>query len=246
MLKIVIADDEFPARQELRALLETDSTLKIIAECEHGQAVLDYFSTNTADAVFLDIEMPVLDGLTVAEKLKSLSRPPKIIFSTGFDQFAVRAFELEAFDYILKPYTQTRLQTTIAKLQKTLQAQSQQYLPQRGDFLARLSLWNNNKLLVFNPQEEIYLIKTDTSKKILIYTNKGVLESNLPLKTLEEKLSPCGFLRTHKSYIVNMNKVREIIPWFNDTYILTLENCLEKEIPVSRHFIQSFKNFLNL
>ena len=99
---------------------------------------------------------------------------------------------------------------------------------------------------IFNPKEEIYLIKTDTSKKILIYTNKGILESNLPLKTLEEKLRPCGFLRTHKSYIVNMNKVREIIPWFNDTYILTVENCLEKEIPVSRHFIQSFKTFLNL
>ena len=137
MLKIVIADDEFPSRQELRALLETNSNLEIIAECEHGEAVLD-------------------------------------------------------------------------------------------------------------PKEEIYLIKTDTSKKILIYTNKGILESNLPLKTLEEKLRPCGFLRTHKSYIVNMNKVREIIPWFNDTYILTVENCLEKEIPVSRHFIQSFKTFLNL
>ena len=108
MLKIVIADDEFPARQELRALLETNSNLEIIAECEHGQAVLDYFSNNTADAVFLDIEMPVLDGLTVGEKLKTLPKPPKIIFSTGFDQFAVRAFELEAFDYILKPYTKTR------------------------------------------------------------------------------------------------------------------------------------------
>ena len=162
--------------------------------------------------------MPVLDGLAVGEKLKTLPNPPKIIFSTGFDQFAVRAFELEAFDYILKPYTKTRLQATVIKLQKVLQNQSQQQLPS----------------------------KTDTSKKILIYTNKGILESNLPLKTLEEKLCPCGFLRTHKSYIVNMNKVREIIPWFNDTYILTVENCLEKEIPVSRHFIQSFKTFLNL
>ena len=79
MLKIVIADDEFPSRQELRALLETNSNLEIIAECEHGEAVLDYFSNNTADAVFLDIEMPVLDGLAVGEKLKTLSNPPKII-----------------------------------------------------------------------------------------------------------------------------------------------------------------------
>ncbi|WP_443686813.1 LytTR family DNA-binding domain-containing protein, partial [Phascolarctobacterium faecium] len=139
-----------------------------------------------------------------------------------------------------------RLQATVIKLQKVLQNQSQQQLPSRCNFPIKLSIWNNNKLLVFNPKEEIYLIKTDTSKKILIYTNKGILESNLPLKTLEEKLCPCGFLRTHKSYIVNMNKVREIIPWFNDTYILTVENCLEKEIPVSRHFIQSFKTFLNL
>jgi DNA-binding LytR/AlgR family response regulator len=184
--------------------------------------------------------------MAVGEKLKTLPNPPKIIFSTGFDQFAVRAFELEAFDYILKPYTKTRLQATVIKLQKVLQNQSQQQLPSRCNFPIKLSIWNNNKLLVFNPKEEIYLIKTDTSKKILIYTNKGILESNLPLKTLEEKLCPCGFLRTHKSYIVNMNKVREIIPWFNDTYILTVENCLEKEIPVSRHFIQSFKTFLNL
>lgn len=80
MLKIVIADDEFPSRQELRALLETNSNLEIIAECEHGEAVLDYFSNNTADAVFLDIEMPVLDGLAVGEKLKTLPNPPKIIF----------------------------------------------------------------------------------------------------------------------------------------------------------------------
>ena len=94
MLKIVIADDEFPSRQELRALLETNSNLEIIAECEHGEAVLDYFSNNTADAVFLDIEMPVLDGLAVGEKLKTLPNPPKIIFSTGFDQFAVRALSL--------------------------------------------------------------------------------------------------------------------------------------------------------
>lgn len=122
----------------------------------------------------------------------------------------------------------------------------QQQAPARGDFPIRLSLWADNKLLVFDPKEEIYLIKTDAGKKIQIYTSKGILESNLPLKVLEEKLNPCGFLRTHKSYIVNMNKVREIIPWFNDTYILTVENCPEKEIPVSRHFIHSFKNFLNL
>ena len=152
MLKIVIADDEFPSRQELRALLETNSNLEIIAECEHGEAVL-----------------------AVGEKLKTLPNPPKIIFSTGFDQFAVRAFELEAFDYILKPYTKTRLQATVIKLQKVLQNQSQQQLPSRCNFPIKLSIWNNNKLLVFNPKEEIYLIKTDTSKKILIYTNKGIL-----------------------------------------------------------------------
>ena len=89
MLKIVIADDEFPSRQELRALLETNSNLEIIAECEHGEAVLDYFSNNTADAVFLDIEMPVLDGLAVGEKLKTLPNPPKIIFSKFFYFFPI-------------------------------------------------------------------------------------------------------------------------------------------------------------
>ena len=99
MLKIVIADDEFPSRQELRALLETNSNLEIIAECEHGEAVLDYFSNNTADAVFLDIEMPVLDGLAVGEKLKTLPNPPKIIFSTGFDHSGGKTGALIADDH---------------------------------------------------------------------------------------------------------------------------------------------------
>lgn len=246
MLKIVIADDEFPARQELRALLESNSALKVIAEFEHGQAVLDYFAHYSADVVFLDIEMPVIDGLTVAQHLNALPKPPKIVFSTGFDQFAVRAFELQAFDYILKPYTNQRLEAAVLRLKAAVRSNDSCKVVCPDNFPIKLSLWSANKLLVFDPKEEIYLVKTDPSKKILIYTDKGILESNLPLKSLEEKLQPCGFLRTHKSYIVNMNKVREVIPWFNDTYILTLENCHEKEIPVSRHFIQSFKNFLNL
>lgn len=103
MLKIVIADDEFPSRQELRALLETNSNLEIIAECEHGEAVLDYFSNNTADAVFLDIEMPVLDGLAVGEKLKTLPNPPKIIFSTGFDQSQYEPSNLKLSITFLSP-----------------------------------------------------------------------------------------------------------------------------------------------
>ena len=248
-MRILICDDDALAIEQIHKNLKSFFTYNHtkcpeIISYSCGEDLLS--DTGNKDIVFLDIEMPVLDGLAVGEKLKTLPNPPKIIFSTGFDQFAVRAFELEAFDYILKPYTKTRLQATVIKLQKVLQNQSQQQLPSRCNFPIKLSIWNNNKLLVFNPKEEIYLIKTDTSKKILIYTNKGILESNLPLKTLEEKLRPCGFLRTHKSYIVNMNKVREIIPWFNDTYILTVENCLEKEIPVSRHFIQSFKTFLNL
>lgn len=246
MLKILLADDEYPARQELRSLLADYSELQIVAECEHGQAVLDYLANDTVDVIFLDIEMPVLNGLDVTQKLQALPKPPKIVFLTGFDQFAVRAFELEAFDYILKPYTQSRLDMTILKLQNAFNATAPNQSQPDSNFPVKLSLWQNNKMLVFNPKEEIYLIKTDSIKKLLIYTNKGILESALPLKVLEAKLAPCGFLRTHKSYIVNMNKVREVIPWFNDTYILTLENCPEKEIPVSRHFIQSFKNFINL
>lgn len=242
MIKVVIVDDEFPTRQELSSILQNINDVEIVAQCSIGQELLDYLQNNTADIVFLDIEMPQVNGLEIARIIRStISNPPLIVFSTGYGQFAVQAFELQAFDYVLKPYTQERILLTIMRF-RNQKKQMENIAPK--DIL-KLPVWHNDKMILLNPVEEISLIRAE-QQRVIVTTNTGEYEINAALKDVELKLKNLGFLRTHKSFIVNISKIREIIPWFNDTFILTLENCSQKEIPVSRHYLPEFKKILNI
>jgi len=243
MIRIIIVDDEFPTRQELSSFLLNIKDVEIVAECSLGQEALDFLNREQADLIFLDIEMPQVNGIEIAKIIKStVNNPPYIIFATGFDQFAVKAFELNAFDYILKPYSQERILASIMRF-RNLKMQLSDKKPS-SEYL-KFPIWHNEKMILLNAETDISLIKSD-QQRIMVYSEKGVFEISTPLKDLEQKLSGHGFLRTHKCFIVNINKVREIIPWFNDTFILTLENCSQKDVPVSRHYLQGFKKFINL
>ncbi len=242
MIRTIIVDDEYPTRQELASILGNIRDVEIVAECSIGQEALEYLESNTADIIFLDIEMPLINGLEIAKIIRStIPNPPQIVFSTGYGQFAVQAFDLQAFDYVLKPYTPERILVTIMRY-RNLKKQTQSAKP-KDSF--KLPIWHNEKMILLNPETEISLVRAEL-QKIIISTDKGEFEINTPLKDIEQKLRNHGFLRTHKSYIVNISKIREIIPWFNDTFILTLENCSQKEIPVSRHYLPDFKKLLNL
>lgn len=242
MIKVVIVDDEFPTRQELSSILQNINDVEIVAQCSIGQELLDYLQNNTADIVFLDIEMPQVNGLEIARIIRStISNPPLIVFSTGYGQFAVQAFELQAFDYVLKPYTQERILLTIMRFRN--QKKQMEKITPKDNF--KLPVWHNDKMILLNPVEEISLIRAE-QQRVIVSTNKGEFEISASLKDVEQKLKGLGFLRTHKSFIVNISKIREIIPWFNDTFILTLENCSQKEIPVSRHYLPDFKKILNI
>ncbi|MCQ2358796.1 MAG: LytTR family DNA-binding domain-containing protein [Phascolarctobacterium sp.] len=242
MIKVVIVDDEFPTRQELSSILQNINDVEIVAQCSIGQELLDYLQNNTADIVFLDIEMPQVNGLEIARIIRStISNPPLIVFSTGYGQFAVQAFELQAFDYVLKPYTQERILLTIMRFRN--QKKQMENIAPKDIF--KLPVWHNDKMILLNPMEEISLIRAE-QQKVIVSTNNGEYEINASLKDVELKLKNLGFLRTHKSFIVNISKIREIIPWFNDTFILTLDNCSQKEIPVSRHYLPEFKKILNI
>jgi len=241
MLNVIIVDDELPSRMELTSILEKIKDLKIAATCSLGQEALDYLQNNQADLIFLDIEMPQITGLEVAKIIRStIPNPPAIIFSTGFSEFAVTAFELNAFDYILKPYTTERILTSIMRFRNQQKQKNSVHTEQ-----LKLPVWKNDKAIVLNAEEDIILIQAG-EQQTEIYTEKDMYEISAPLKDLETKLQEHGFLRTHKSFIVNINKVREVTPWFNDTYVLTLDKCPVKDIPVSRHYMQEFKNWLNM
>lgn len=242
MIRTIIVDDEYPTRQELATILSNISDIEIVAQCAIGQELLDYLQNSTVDIVFLDIEMPQINVLDIARIIRTtIPNPPQIVFSTGYGQFAVQAFDLQAFDYVLKPYTQERILITIMRY-RNFKKQTNN-IKHKDSF--KLPIWHNDKMILLNPETEISLIRAQ-EQKIIVSTNNGEFEINTPLKDLEQKLKDHGFLRTHKSYIVNIGKIREIIPWFNDTFILTLENCDYKEIPVSRHYLPDFKKFLNI
>lgn len=248
-LKVLIVDDELPARQELRCILEDIGNIDVIGECFNGRQALDFIQSNQVDVVFLDIEMPVLDGLGVAEKLAQKEHSTKIIFTTGFSEFAVRAFELNASDYVLKPYTQERLEMTVSRLTKDSSASTnkEEYETMHYNSMkpAKLAIWDKDRLVLLEPENDVLFFKSE-NRKTLVYSKKGIIESPLLLKNIEKRFQERGFLQVHKSYIVNFSMIKEVVPWFNDTYVLKLHDYNGEEIPVSRHFLPNFKKAIQI
>ena len=250
-LRVIIVDDEFPAREELKCILEEMGDIEIIGQCEDGDEALPLIKRLAPEVVFLDIQMRLKDGLVTAGEILELSYPPSIVFSTGFSQYATRAFELNAVDYILKPYSIERVNKTVDRLRQLHQVRGQAdplppILPSDACLASQnLCVWSGDRILVIQPSE-IFFAETATNRQTQLHTEKGVLFTKTPLKDLEEMLKQHRFLRTHKSYLVNLNKVTEVIPWFNSTYVLALANCEEKNIPVARYFVKEFNQVMGI
>lgn len=243
----LIVDDEMPARSELHYILDHIQSVQVLGECTNGQEALEFLRTHNVDIIFLDIEMPVMDGIEAAKQINNLALDTKIVFSTGFDQFAIQAFELKVFDYVLKPYNEDRITDTITRLLSNIG----QKIPSNieGEIVCphnKFAIYSNEKFVVLNPKEDIIMIKSEKSNYTLFYTTKGILTSKILLKDAEEKLFNMGFCRTHKCFIVNLNMIEEIIPWFNETFLLILQNFNKEEVPVSRHYIKPFKKLMKI
>jgi DNA-binding LytR/AlgR family response regulator len=243
-LKVLVVDDELPAREELKCILEELDGIMVSGECEDGEDVLAAIEKNLPDIVFLDIQMRSQDGLVTAETLLNLDKPPHIIFCTGFSQYAAKAFELNAVDYILKPYSIERVKKSVEKVKK-FKGFMEQKVEQVELRSGNICVWSSERIIVIHP-EKIIFARSDEKRQTLLYTEQGNYHTKFTLKELNEMLKNRSFLRTHKSYLVNLDKVREVIPWFNNTYILVLENCNETNIPVARHYIKQFNQIMGI
>ncbi|MEI7385745.1 LytTR family DNA-binding domain-containing protein [Pectobacterium versatile] len=249
-MKAIIVEDEFLAQQELSYLIKQHSDITIEATFDDGLDVLKYLQHNDVDAIFLDINIPSLDGVWLAKNISKFAHKPYIIFITAYKEHAVEAFEVEAFDYILKPYHESRIITMLRKLETTWQQRqiapaietgAQASAPRSAQHT--INLMKDERIIVTDINNIYYAAAQE--KVTLVYTRRE--EFIMPMNITEfcSRLPEEYFFRCHRSYCVNLTKIREIVPWFNNTYILRL-NDLDFEVPVSRSKIKAFRSLMRL
>lgn len=249
-IRVCIIDDEAPARRELKFLLGQMDDVEITCEAASGTAGLRKIREHNPDVVFLDINMPGLNGLELSQILADLPAQPLIVFATAYEQYALQAFDVSAFDYILKPFEQERLQKTFAKIRRTLdqssartQTELHQPLPETCRVI-KIPAYKNDRIIPLSP-EKIFCARA-VEGDVVIQTSDGLFPTKSTLNDLEQKLAPCGFIRTHRSSLVNLQHIAEIIPWFNGSYKLILSDRQKTEILVSRYNAKDLKKHFDI
>ncbi|MGL4641730.1 MAG: LytR/AlgR family response regulator transcription factor [Cetobacterium sp.] len=240
MIKCVIVEDEFPAREELKFFINSNTNFQIEKEFENPIDALKYIEANEVDVVFLDINMPELDGMTLGKIIHRVNKNIKLVFISAYKDFAVEAFEIKAFDYILKPYSEDRIITLLENIVekiKKIDSAPKDYN------IKKITVNSDSKMLVVSTDNILY-IEAD-EKETNIFMKEIMYTSKLKISQLENILSEELFFRCHRSYIVNIDKIIEVEPWFNGTYILKVSNSNFK-IPVSRNKVKELKEILTI
>jgi two-component system response regulator LytT len=243
-LSAVIVDDEQLARDELAYLLKNAGDVNVVAQGKNGLEAVNLIKEHNPDLVFLDVQMPGLDGFGVIKKLLDKKiRLPKIVFATAFDQYAVKAFEVNAVDYLLKPFDKKRVAQSLQKARskqedlpaeriETLMRMLESHKPQP----AKILLKTGGRLMLMDQRD---ICHASIEDGVITVTTRGVngIEGQSNCRTIEElsdSLDSNLFWRAHRSYLVNINHIREVVPWFKSSYQLRMDDKRATEIPVSR------------
>lgn len=249
-IKVMIAEDEWLARKELVYLLGQEEEIELMPHASNGKELLELVNEWEPDAIFLDIHMPELDGMQAARLLKNAGQAPLIVFTTAHDDHAVEAFGLNAVDYLLKPYSHERLKESLARIRSKLSTISVP-TPQPNKMLFSSKARNWNKLLItegekhvlLDPETILYAEREEKSIHIYTYSNQ-IYMSKMSLQELENKLGELPFFRPHRSYLVNLNSIDELVPWFNGAFNLILKDEKRTQIPVSREMAKELFKLL--
>jgi two-component system response regulator LytT len=260
-LTTLIIDDEPLARQELHYLLDALDGVEVLAEGTNGIEAVELIRQHKPDVVFLDVQMPGLDGFAVLKKLLDKKIPlPQIVFATAYDRYAVRAFEVNAADYLLKPFDRKRVRQTIEKAAARLAAPAESASEAKLDALLRLVeeqaqpvkassgkivVRAQSRLLLVDQHEICFASIEDGAIHVITATVEG-LSNCRTLEELTEQLHPETFWRAHRSYVVNLQHIREVVPWFNSSYQLRMDDRKQTEIPVSRSQTKRLRELFNL
>jgi two-component system, LytTR family, response regulator LytT len=259
-MNTVIVDDERPARDELSYLLKSFPEINVVAQGKNGLEALALIKEHNPDLVFLDVQMPGLDGFGVIKKLvERKARLPQIVFSTAYDHYAVQAFEVNAVDYVLKPFDKARIARAIQRAKKMLDASISPVerletlvgklgagTPRaRAAQPVKLLVKSQARMMLIDSQDMIYASIQDGAITIFARDTEGV--SNFrTVEELLEALDPDVFWRPHRSYLVNINHIKEVVPWFKSSFMLKMSDKRASEIPVSRNQTKRLREFLKL
>ena len=242
-LSAVIVDDEQLARDELSYLLKSVDDVSVVAQGHNGLEAVNLVKEFAPDLLFLDVHMPGLNGFAVLKKLLDKKIPlPQIVFATAYDQYAVKAFEVNAVDYLLKPFDKKRVTQAVEKARRKIQGTAtgtekldtlmkllESQRPQNSKVLLR----STGRLLLID-QKDVCFASIEDGIISVVTTN---LEGQSNCRTLEELLEgldPETFWRAHRSFVVNINRIKEVVPWFKSSYQLRMDDRKQTEIPVSR------------
>ncbi|RBW71507.1 LytR/AlgR family response regulator transcription factor [Bacillus taeanensis] len=241
-IRIVVIDDEALSRDELIHLLKRYKDIHIAAEADSGEKGLEKIITEEPDVIFVDIEMGDMSGLELVSAIQKIKKPPLVIFATAYPDYAAKAFRYQALDYLLKPFDEEQLEDTMERIHQELTKKT--LTPTfKEPTIGKLAVEDEGKIVYLIPEEIIYFYREE--RETIVCTKDKSYRMKTSLKELEQKLVSFSFFRTHKSYFVNLNSVKELIPWFNGAYQIKLFGSTE-EIPVSRNYVKALREHLEL
>jgi two-component system, LytTR family, response regulator LytT len=259
-LRAVLVDDEQLARDELGFLLGRVGGVEVIGQAGNGVEALTTIDRLQPDVVFLDVQMPGLTGFEVARRMLDKRVPTHIIFVTAYDQHAIEAFEVNAVDYLLKPVDPERLGLAVQRAQRRVSSDRTlgvgdpiseqlekivQLVADRQNRRERLAIKVGERFMLVQAEEIVYASLADDA--ITVVTSHHVGTSNYrTLDELQARLDPGVFWRVHRSHLVNINKIKEIVPWFSRNYILRMKDDKSTEIPVSRTQTRRLREYLKI
>jgi two-component system LytT family response regulator len=234
-LRTLVVDDELLARRRLTMLLADEPDVEVVAECENGEQAVAAIEAHAPDLVFLDVQMPEVDGFGVLEAIGP-ERMPAVIFVTAYDRYALRAFDVHAVDYLLKPFARPRFEQALARARAALRAPAADppaddanplallldELRKGGRWLERLAVHEGGRVFFLRTAEIDWIESAGNYLRLHAGAEQHLVRGTI--KGIETKLDPARFLRVHRGTLVNLDRVREIHPWFNGEYVLTLHD----------------------
>ncbi|MCL6610585.1 MAG: LytTR family DNA-binding domain-containing protein [Peptococcaceae bacterium] len=251
-IPVLVVDDEPPAQRELCYLINQVQGFEIVGVAGSGAEALELFQRVRPRAVFLDIQIYDINGINLAKRMREMDNGVIIIFATAHDRFAVQAYDLAAVDYIVKPYSTDRVARTLHRVATAVRLREEdqkfnrlvEMLKAENAGPARICTESEGKWSVIDSRDIVYVAAANRKTVIKLTCQK--LCSSYTLQELEEKLDKNRFLRVHRAFLVNLEYVREVIPWFKGTYKLVLGDGQKSEVPVSRSHARLLKEKLGL